>query len=198
MKRHFENLTSRAARAIKHWWLMTAAGLLCIALGVAVFLFPLESYFTLAVLFGVLMLVVGVVQLIIASSSSNYLTQRGYMIVGGVLDIILGVFLCLYPGLTLMMLPLMMGIWLMYHSFMMIAFGGDMETFRLSGSGLMILGGVFLLLLSIVIIFNPFSVGIPTVIILSGAGLLFFGCLLCALSFKMKRIDKEMETEYPR
>jgi uncharacterized membrane protein HdeD (DUF308 family) len=62
----------------------------------------------------------------------------------------------------------------------------------------MILGGVFLLLLSIVIIFNPFSVGIPTVIILSGAGLLFFGCLLCALSFKMKRIDKEMETEYPR
>ena len=198
MKRHFENLTSRVARAIKHWWLMTAAGLLCIALGVAVFLFPLESYFTLAVLFGVLMLVVGVVQLIIASSSSNYLTQRGYMIVGGILDIILGVFLCLYPGITLMMLPLMMGIWLMYHSFMMIAFGGDMETFRLSGSGLTILGGVFLLLLSIVIIFNPFSVGIPTVIILSGAGLLFFGCLLCALSFKMKRIDKEMETEYPR
>lgn len=198
MKRHFENLTSRVARAIKHWWLMTAAGLLCIALGVAVFLFPLESYFTLAVLFGVLMLVVGVVQLIIASSSSNYLTQRGYMIVGGVLDIILGVFLCLYPGLTLMMLPLMMGIWLMYHSFMMIAFGGDMETFRLSGSGLVILGGVFLLLLSILIIFNPFSVGVPTVIILSGAGLLFFGCLLCALSFKMKRIDKEMETEYPR
>ena len=177
---------------------MTAAGLLCIALGVAVFLFPLESYFTLAVLFGVLMLVVGVVQLIIASSSSNYLTQRGYMIVGGVLDIILGVFLCLYPGLTLMMLPLMMGIWLMYHSFMMISFGGDMETFRLSGSGLVILGGVFLLLLSILIIFNPFSVGVPTVIILSGAGLLFFGCLLCALSFKMKRIDKEMETEYPR
>ena len=198
MKRHFENLTSRVARAIKHWWLMTAAGLLCIALGVAVFLFPLESYVTLAILFGVLMLVVGVVQLIIASSSSNYLTQRGYMIVGGILDIILGVFLCLYPGITLMMLPLMMGIWLMYHSFMMIAFGGDMETFRLSGSGLVILGGVFLLLLSILIIFNPFSVGIPTVIILSGAGLLFFGCLLCALSFKMKRIDKEMETEYPR
>ena len=198
MKRHFENLTSRVARAIKHWWLMTAAGLLCIALGVAVFLFPLESYVTLAILFGVLMLVVGVVQLIIASSSSNYLTQRGYMIVGGVLDIILGVFLCLYPGLTLMMLPLMMGIWLMYHSFMMISFGGDMETFRLSGSGLVILGGVFLLLLSILIIFNPFSVGIPTVIILSGAGLLFFGCLLCAISFKMKRIDKEMETEYPR
>jgi len=198
MKRHFENLTSRVARAIKHWWLMTAAGLLCIALGVAVFLFPLESYVTLAILFGVLMLVVGVVQLVIASSSSNYLTQRGYMIVGGILDIILGVFLCLYPGITLMMLPLMMGIWLMYHSFMMIAFGGDMETFRLSGSGLVILGGVFLLLLSILIIFNPFSVGIPTVIILSGAGLLFFGCLLCALSFKMKRIDKEMETEYPR
>lgn len=195
MKRHFMNLTSMVARAIKHWWLMLIAGLLCIALGVTVFIFPLASYVTLAILFGALMLLVGVVQLIIASSSSNYLVQRGYMIVGGILDVILGVFLCIYPDITMLMLPIIMGIWMMYHSFMLIAFGGDMDTFKLGGGGLVIMGGVLLLLLSIMVILNPFSVGITTVIVLSGVGLLIMGSMLCTLSFKMKNIDKIMEDE---
>lgn len=184
-----------ASRAVKHWWLMLIAGLLCVALGVVVFVFPLASYITLAILFGALMLLVGVVQLIIASSSSNYLAQRGYMIVGGILDVILGVFLCIYPDVTMFMLPIIMGIWMMYHSFMLIAFGGDLDTFKLGGSAFVIMGGVLLLLLSILVILNPFSVGITTVVVLTGIGLLLLGCLLCALSFKMKNIDKIIEAE---
>ena len=44
MKRHFDNLTAKAGRVVKHWWLMMLAGILCIAAGVAVFIFPMESY----------------------------------------------------------------------------------------------------------------------------------------------------------
>ena len=192
MKRHFENLTNKVSRAIKHWWLLMLAGLLCIAMGIVVFVFPLESYVTLAILFGVLMLAVGAAQLIIASSSGNYLAMRGYMIVGGVLDLILGIFLCIYPYVTLMVLPIMMGIWMMYHSFMIIAFGGDMETFKLGGSGLVIAGGIVLLLLSILVLVNPLGAGVTTVVVIAGIGLLVFGGLLCALSLKMKDIDKEL------
>ena len=94
MKRHFENLTARAARAVKHWWLLLIAGILCIVAGICVFAFPVESYVALSILFGVLMLVVGAVQLVIASTSGTYLMMKGYFIVGGVLDVILGVFLC--------------------------------------------------------------------------------------------------------
>lgn len=192
MKRHFDNLTSRVARAVKHWWLMLIAGLLCLVMGVVVFVFPLESYMTLAILFGVLMLAVGALQLFVASTSGNYLTMRGYFVVGGVLDLILGIFLCLYPSVTLVALPLMMGVWMMYNSFVIIAFGGDMETFRLGGSGLVIVGGVLLLLLSILVLLNPFSAGIATVIVLAGVGLLVLGCLLCALSLKLKNIHIEL------
>lgn len=192
MKRHFENLTNKVSRAIKHWWLLMLAGLLCVAMGIVVFVFPLESYVTLAILFGVLMLAVGAAQLIIASSSGNYLAMRGYMIVGGVLDLILGIFLCIYPYVTLMVLPIMMGIWMMYHSFMIIAFGGDMETFKLGGSGLVIAGGILLLLLSILVLVNPLGAGVTTVVVIAGIGLLVFGGLLCTLSLKMKDIDKEL------
>ena len=192
MKRHFENLTNKVARAIKHWWLMMIAGLLCVAMGIVVFVFPLESYVTLSILFGVLMLLVGATQLVVAATSGNYLATRGYMIVGGVLDLILGIFLCIYPYVTLVVLPIMMGIWMMYHSFIIIAFGSDMETFRIADSGLVIVGGIILLLLSILVLVNPLGAGVTTVVIIAGIGLLVFGCLLCALSIKMKNIDKEL------
>ena len=73
-----------------------------------------------------------------------------------------------------------------------------METFRLGGSGLVIVGGVILLLLSAIVLLNPFSAGIATVIILAGIGLLVLGCLLCMLSLKLKHIDREIEMEFPR
>lgn len=193
MKRHFENLTAKVGRVIRHWWLLMIAGLLCIAAGVVVFVFPMDSYLTLSIIFGVLMLIVGAAQLIIASTSGNYLAMRGYVIVGGILDLLLGIFLCAYPAVTVVVLPIMLGIWLMYHSFMIIAFGGDMETFRLDGSVWVILGGILLLLLSFLVLVNPFSVGIATVVILTGVGLILFGCLLCCESVLLRRVHELVE-----
>jgi len=192
MKRHFENLAARAARAIRHWWLLMLAGLLAIAAGICVFVFPVESYVTLSILFGILMLVTGAVQLVIASTSGNYLMMRGYIIVGGVLDVILGIFLCVYPGISLFLLPIMMGFWLMYHSFMIIALGGDMSTFKIPGNGMMILGGVLLLLLSIFVLVDPFSVGVVTVLTVAGAGLILLGVLMCSISVALKDVGKEV------
>lgn len=194
MKRHFENLAERAARAVKHWWLLMVAGVLCIIAGICVFVFPLESYVALSILFGVLMLLTGAAQLIIASSSGNYLTMRGYFIVGGVLDVILGIFLCVYPGVSLVALPIMMGLWLMYNSFVIIAFGGDMDTFKLSGGGMLIVLGIFLLILSLFVLLNPLSVGITTVLIVAGVGLILFGLILFAISLKIRDLDKLVKT----
>ena len=198
MKRHFENLTERAGRTVKYWWLMMLAGILCFAAGIAVFAFPLESYVVLSLLAGILMLFVGAAQLIVASTSSNYLTMRGYVLVGGVVDLLLGFILCIYPALTVTFLPVMLGIWMMYHSFMIIAFGGDLETFRVNGSGWTVLGGVLLLILSLVVLINPFSAGIATVVILTGVGLLVLAFLLCWMSVILRDVHKNFEREYPR
>jgi uncharacterized membrane protein HdeD (DUF308 family) len=116
------------------------AGILVVAAGVCVFVFPIQSYVALSVLFGILMLLVGAIQLIVASTSGNYLMLRGYVIVGGVLDVFLGLFLCIYPGVSLFLLPVLMGLWLMYHSFMIISLGGDMSTFKVPGDGMVIVG----------------------------------------------------------
>ena len=163
-------------------------GVLAIIAGVCVFAFPVESYVTLGVLFGILMLATGAVQLIIASTSGNYLMMRGYVVVGGVLDLILGIFLCVYPGVSLFLLPIMMGLWLMYHSFMIIALSGDMDTFKISGSGLTMAGGILLLLLSIFVLVDPFSVGVVTVLVVAGIGLILLGVLMCSIAVVLRNI----------
>ena len=198
MKRHFENLVDRATRAIRHWWLLLLAGILCIALGIAVFVFPLESYVTLSILFGVLMLVIGAAQLIISATSGNYLMMRGYLIVGGIIDLLIGIFLCINPGITLVALPIIIGICLMYNSFLVIAFGGDLDTFRISGGAWMTVGGILMLVLSILVLLNPLSFGIEMVVVLAGIGLLMFGIMLCSVAMRVKSVHNYMEQEYPR
>lgn len=194
MKRRFENLVKRAGRAVKHWWLMMIAGLLMIAVGIAVFVFPLESYVALSILFGVLMLVVGAAKLIAASTSGNYFMMRGYVIVAGVLDLLLGLFLCIYPGVTLVLLPIMMGFWMMYNSFVLIGFSGDLDTFGVRGTGWILGGGILLLILSVLVLINPFGAGIATVVVLAGVGLVVFGLLLCSLSMTLKGVHENFES----
>ena len=198
MKRHFENLVDRATRAIKHWWLLLLAGILCMALGIVVFVFPLESYVTLSILFGVLMLLIGAAQLIISATSGNYLMMRGYLIVGGIIDLLIGIFLCINPGITLVALPIIMGISLMYNSFLVIAFGGDLDTFRISGGAWMTVGGILMLVLSILVLLNPLSFGIEMVVVLAGIGLLMFGIMLCSVAMWVKSIHYYMAQEYSR
>lgn len=188
MKRHFENISKKIGSAIKHWWLMLVVGILSVIAGILVFVFPLETYVTLSIAFGVLMLLVGAAQLIVSASSDNYLMMRGYFIVGGVLDVLLGLFLCLYPGITVFLLPILLGIWMLYHSFMMIAFGGDLGTFGLRGQGETVAGGILLLLLSILILMNPFSAGIAAVVVLTGVGLVIFGITLIMLSARLRKL----------
>ena len=86
----------------------------------------------------------------------------------------------------------MMGLWLMYHSFIIISLGGDMSTFKISGGDMTIVGGILLLLLSIFVLVDPFSVGVVTVLTVAGAGLMFLGIMMCSISFALRDVGKEV------
>ena len=125
METFIEKILSSAGRTVRHWWMFLVAGLLLVVGGITVFFYPAESYATLSIMFGVLMLVSGVVELVTACTSRNWFLMRSSSIVGGIFDVLFGLILCLYPGITLVLLPIMLGIFMLYHSFMTIGFGSD-------------------------------------------------------------------------
>ena len=197
MENLFNRMADKASRTVRHWWLYLITGILSIIAGIVVFCNPIESYLTLSIMFGILMLISGIVELVVSTTSRNYFTTRSYSIVGGILDLLIGIldlliglFLCCYPRITLVVLPVILGVWMMFHSFMIIGLGSDMDSFRVRGSGWVIAGGVVLLLLSLGITFFPLTLGTASVVILTGCALIVFGIMLIALSIRLRRIHE--------
>ncbi len=183
-------ITCRAAKTVRNWWMLLIAGLLIIAAGIAVFFYPESSYAALSVIFGLVMLLTGVTELVVAVSSRNWFMVRGYNIVGGILDLLVGIMLCAWPQVTMATLPFVLGIWLIYHSFMVIGLAGDMSALRVSGSGWMIFGGILMLLFAIMIVLRPFSLGVDVIVVLLGTGLIVFGAVLVGASCRLSRVHK--------
>lgn len=190
MENFVERLASGAGKAIKNWWILLITGLLLIISGIIVFVYPAESYITLSILFGVLMLATGIAELAIAVTSRNFFAVRSYTVIGGIIDILIGILLCCNIGMTAVILPVILGVYLLYHSFMIIGFGSDLEAFNIKGYGWPIAGGVLLLILSILILVNPFSFGTSAVVILTGIALIMMGCISILKSLKMRDLHK--------
>lgn len=183
-------MAERAGKTIRHWWMFLVTGLLSIIAGIIVFSKPAESYLTLSVMFGVLMLVSGIVELTVSITSNNYFMTRSYRIIGGILDLLIGLFLCVYPSVTLVILPVILGIWLMFHSFMIIGFGSDMDSMRVKGSGWTVALGVIMLILSLAIVMCPLTIGTASVVVLTGCAFIVFGIILIILSIRLRRIHE--------
>lgn len=196
MGNRLENVFEKTKLPIKNWWVMLISGILLFALGVVVFFFPGESYLTLAIWFGVLMLAGGIAELIVALSNRSFFINRGWTIASGVINILLGIILCCNPSISALMLPLLLGFWMMNYSFIMIGFGGDLSGLHIAGSGWTIAGGILLMLLSFCIIFFPVRLGIPFVVILIGISLIITGIMLYAMSLKLRNIHKEFNDYY--
>ena len=139
-------LIERSKQAVRYWWLMLLIGIALFVLGILVFVYPAQSYVSMAVLFGWVILAAGILEVVLSASSDHFVTGRGWMLAGGVIQIILGLILVFNVALSAVTLPIVLGFWLLFRGFSTIGLGGDMRAMGISGAGWTIVGGVLLLL----------------------------------------------------
>ncbi|MCC8089446.1 MAG: DUF308 domain-containing protein [Rikenellaceae bacterium] len=185
-----ENLVERTREAVKYWWLLLIIGVAFIILGIVVFAHPAESYFTLAVLFGFIILFSGILQIILAATSRKSMTGWGWLLAGGIIEVVIGCILVFNPGLSALTLPIFFGFWLMFRSFSTIGLGSDMNRYKVSGAGWTIVLGILLLILSIIILVQPLVYGTSMVIIWTGISLLFAGVAAIMYAIQLKSFHK--------
>ena len=190
-------LRERTCRNVKHWWLLLACGILCAICGIVVFCNPVKSYITISIVFGIVMLLNGIVELITAVTSRNLFLLRGYNIMGGMLDLFIGLFLCAFPRLTLDLLPIILGVWLLYHSFMVMGLGIDLKAIRTPGSSLLFIGGVVMLIIAILALFSN-SFGTNLVVILTGTAFVIFGIILSSIALELRKANRYLNEEFSR
>lgn len=179
-------LVENSKRAIRHWWLLLLVGVLLLAVGVAIFFYPQQSYLGLAVLFGWLIFFSGVFETALAATSRHFITGRGWMLAGGVIEIILGLILISNVAISEVALPIVLGFWLLMRSFSTIGLGGDMTTLGIHGAGWTIFTGILLLLCSLWILLQPLVFGSTAVLVWVGVSLLFAGAGACSMAFQLR------------
>lgn len=184
---NFSSLIENSKRAVRYWWLLLIIGIALFVVGILIFVYPTQSYLGMSLVFGWLMLFSGILEVVLSSANKHFITGRGWMLAGGIIEIILGIVLIFNVALSAATLPIFLGFWLMLRGFSAIGLGGDMNAMEVPGSGWTVFSGILLVLCSLWILFQPLVFGTTAVVIWVGISLLFAGIAACSLSIQLRR-----------
>lgn len=180
-------LLETVGSSIKHWWWFLVKGLLLIATGIVIFVHPVAGYAGLSILFSVVIIVSGITQVMFATSNRTLLKGWGWTLVSGILDLAIGIYLSMYPALTMATLPFFVGFWLVYKSFYLMGAAFDLNDLGIPGWGWLLLGGILVLFAGFYVIYYPVD-GAIGIVAVSGTAFILAGILYSILSFKLKDI----------
>ena len=162
------------------WWLALLMGVISIIAGIIVIAKPSNSLATLAVIFGIFILVDGIVELV-ASLSSRTL-NRGAMAVLGVISVIAGVLLIRHPLGGVRAVALLIGIWLIAAGVVRFIAAFEAPDNRLWRIGVSLVLAAF----GIAIVASP-HIGYSTLAVITGIGFICYGIGMTALGWAMRR-----------
>lgn len=179
-------LLENSKRAVRYWWLLAVVGGALLAAGILIFAYPNRGYLALATLFGWLMFLSGILEAALSAMNRHFVTGRGWMAVGGLIEIILGLILIFNVSLSEITLPVVLGFWLLMRAFATIGLGGDMNALEIPGAGWTVFTGILLLLCAVWILLQPLVFGRTAVLVWVSISLLFAGTGACSLAFQLR------------
>lgn len=187
MYKTLSDFMERRASAIKYWWLLLLLGIALSGAGVLILIKPSEHYCGLAVVFGILMTISGLVEIIVTALNKNYLPSRRWVFASGTLQVMLGGLLLCNLRLSVVLLPILLALWLLVKGYAIIIWTGYMKLLGLPGQGWTIFFGLLLLLFSIWLLIKPLFFGTAILIVWVGVPWTIAGIATCMISLQVRQ-----------
>lgn len=184
-------LSDKYHSCVKYWWMSLVVGIIVLILGILMFVYPGASYITLSLLFGIVILISGISYVVM--STARTLRGRGWLLASGIIEIILGIILTIWPAISAVSIPYFLGFWLLFKGFTMIGIGSDMSDVKGSGWGWTIVTAILLIICSFIILIQPIVFGIEAVIIWIGVSFIIAGISLASFSIQLKAMGKHLQ-----
>jgi uncharacterized membrane protein HdeD (DUF308 family) len=179
------SLNSDAVRDLTWgWWLALLIGVVSIAAGIIVIAKPSNSLATLAVIFGIFILIDGIVELVAALSVRT--ANRGLLAVIGVISVIAGVLLIRHPLGGVRAVALLIGIWLIAAGVVRFIAAFEIPEHRLWR----IVVSLVLAAFGVVIVASP-HIGYATLALITGISFICYGIGMAALGWAMHAFRHE-------
>ena len=185
MEKILNYLTDKYHGCLKYWWLLLILGIIMLLLGAMIFFFPMKSYIVMSKLFGITILISGIFYIVM--SASKTIKGRGWLLIAGLIELLFGIFLTLWPSVSALILPYILGFWLLFKGFTLIGIGADMSDIKGSGWGWSILWALALIICAFIVIIYPIIFGIEAVVLWVGIACLVAGFSLLSFATNLKR-----------
>ena len=100
-----ETVFNEIQHSVKNWWASLLLGIVYIIVALWLMFAPLSSYVALSIVFSISMLISGILEILFAVSNRKGVPSWGWYIVGGIIDVILGIYLIAYPMVSMEVIP---------------------------------------------------------------------------------------------
>ena len=166
------------------WWSLVLRGIAAILFGILAFVWPAITLTALVFLWGAYALVDGVFA--IAAGVKTYGENRRWwvLLLEGVLSVIAGVVAFVIPGITALVLLMLIAAWAIVTGVFEMAAAIQLRK-EIKGEWLLALAGIASILFGVVLFINP-GPGAIALVWLIGAYAIVFGILLIALGFRLR------------
>jgi uncharacterized membrane protein HdeD (DUF308 family) len=163
------------------WWVAILTGAISVVAGVVVLAKPSNSLATLAVVFGIFVLVDGIMDLVgaVVRGSRN----GGMLAVVGVISVIAGVLLIRHPLGGVRAVALIIGIWLVAAGVVRFIAAFETEERRV----LRIVAALVLVVAGIAIVSSP-HIGYATLALIAGLGFIVYGVGMMAYGWALHAV----------
>ncbi len=171
----------------KNWWLTLLRGLAAVAFGVIAFAWPKLTVVTLILLFAAYVLADGFFALFAAIKGREHGVPTWWLAVIGLLGVAIALLTFFWPGLTALLLMMMIGAWALVRGvFEVIA---ALQLWKeLDDAWLLVLSGVVSIVFGGAVLVMP-GAGALALVWLIGAYAILFGLILIVLSFRLKKLN---------
>ncbi|MEV5571835.1 HdeD family acid-resistance protein [Spirillospora sp. NPDC052269] len=173
----------------RHWWALLVRGVFAILFGVLALFWPGITVWALTILFGVYALVDGVTALAGAFSGVEG-ESRGWLAVAGVCGILLGLMAFIWPGVTALVLLLLIASWALIVGVLEII-GAIRLRAQLDDVWLLALAGAVSVLFGLVLFIWPVS-GAIAVAWLIGLFAIVMGAVMVGAAFRLRKLGEHI------
>jgi uncharacterized membrane protein HdeD (DUF308 family) len=177
------DLDAMNATLARNWWALALRGVIAILFGVVALVAPGAVLLSLAVLFGIYMLIDGVIGLV---STVRAVTAHGHwaaLLAEAVLNLIMGLVALLIPGAAVLAFVLLMAVWALISGGLMLVSAVKLHASH--GRWWLALGGVTSLIWGVLLVLAP-VMGAVVLTWWLGIYAIVFGVALLACGWRLR------------
>jgi len=168
-----------------HWWVLLIRGIAALIFGLMTIAWPGVSLAILIVFFGAYSLVDGIFATGAAFSKSGGV--RWGFLLEGIVGILIGLITFFLPGMTAVMLLVMIAVWAILTGILEIVAGFSLKQ-SIANEWLLVLGGILSIIFGGFLLMRPFA-GAVAVALIIGVYAVVFGAVLVGLAFELKGLQ---------